>query len=74
VGLRDTLSHLIAHRPLRTQVAAAARARACAFTDRRMAEQYLALYQTLDASRQAARQDSTEEAMVQTRGVAACGL
>jgi hypothetical protein len=73
VGLHSALTELIAQRSLRTQLGAAARARACAVTDHRMAEQYLALYQTLDAERAAPRSIS-EEMLVQTREVATCEL
>lgn len=68
-GLRQALITLIADRPLRARLAAMARARAGLFSDRRMAEQYLALYQKLAAMRGvAARED-----FVQTSEVAACG-
>jgi glycosyltransferase involved in cell wall biosynthesis len=46
-ALHDCLAHLIAHPALRAQFAAEARMRACAFTDRRMAGSYLAIYRAL---------------------------
>jgi glycogen(starch) synthase len=68
-GLRHALNRLIADRPLRARLAAAARARAGVFTDRRMAYKYLALYQRLAAM----RDNSARELFVQTREVTACG-
>jgi glycosyltransferase involved in cell wall biosynthesis len=47
VGLHECLAQLIARPVLRTRLAAAARARASVFSDRRMANGYLAIYHAL---------------------------
>jgi glycosyltransferase involved in cell wall biosynthesis len=76
-ALLDGLAQLIAHPPLRARLAAAARARAGAFTDRRMANSYLAIYHALmqaypreHTSEGASLEDSAPAA--QTNEEAAC--
>jgi glycogen(starch) synthase len=75
-ALREALARLIADAPLRARLASAARARAAAFSDRRMAERYLAIYHAL-----ADRTAGTESAAIpevlaqlhaQSSEVAAC--
>jgi len=54
IALRQTLRRLIDDRDARTELGTAARTRAHAFNDRRMADEYLAIYQALLAAQEMA--------------------